>query len=68
VFEQKLVPVLLCPPYILQSLTCNQILGLHSDRPATDVLSLATDLIVEYFLGVTKETFINNKMGNLRVT
>jgi hypothetical protein len=43
-------------------------LGLHSEGPATNVLSQDMDLIVEHFLGVTKETFINNKMGNLRVT
>ena len=42
-------------------------LGLHSERPATNVLSQDRDLIVECFLGVTKETFINNKMGNLLV-
>jgi hypothetical protein len=44
---------------------------LHTQPIPLDLITLLTsdmDLIVEYFLGVTKETFINNKMGNFRAT
>jgi hypothetical protein len=65
---RKISPNAILPSINFTIINLEWNLGPHSDRPATHVLSQDKDLSVEYFLEVTKETFINNKMGNLTAT